>query len=395
MTLLLAFAITLMIAALISDIARRSVLSTSVLFLLSGFMVGSGWVGHMVQPSEALLERAAELALFSVLFSDGMRTGGVGEIRRFWHLPGRALLIGMPLTIAGVAALAHYLVHLDWSMSLLIAAALSPTDPVFVSAIFGFESVPKMITHVLNIESGMNDGLALPVVLVMMRVVLGGRNSLTDIVADLLLGVCIGIVIPWGCIQLEQVKIFAPAGVFQPLYAFAIGVLVLAISYRFGTNLFLAAFAAGITVASLSQRVKESFEKFGELVAELLKLAALLLFGALIAPRFFRPLPALEYLFVPLAVFAIRPIAILGALYRTELSMRDMLTIGWFGPKGFASVVYGLMILHSGLNHVAHLIGLAIVASILVYSSTDVLIGRHFDRAHKDNISQSTQESIR
>lgn len=101
--------------------------------------------------------------------------------------------------------------RLAWPASLLIAAALSPTDPVFVSALFGFESVPRMIKHVLNIESGMNDGLALPIVLVMMRVVLGGRSSFIEIIIDLLIGVCIGGVIPWVCIKLEQVKLFRPA----------------------------------------------------------------------------------------------------------------------------------------------------------------------------------------
>ena len=382
MVLLLIYALTLLLAVLISGLAKRSVLSTAVLFLAAGFLLGSGLLGRTPGLSEQVLQRMAELALFAVLFTDGMRTGGVGEIRRTWHLPGRALLIGMPLTILGIALLAHFLVKTSWPMSFLIGSALSPTDPVFVAAIFDVEAVPARIKHLLNVESGLNDGLALPLVVLLLSVVSGRGQRPALVIWNLVFGVLIGVAIPWIGIRLEESRFFEAVGLFQPLNAFALGLLVLAVAYATGANLFLAAFAAGVSVASFSASVKESFERFGELIAELLKLAAVFVFGALIAPHFFQVLPFWSYVFVGLAVFAVRPIAIWLALARTELDRHEILTVGWFGPKGFASVVYGLMILAAGNSWAAHLIALAIAASIVVYSSSDILIGRWFQKRH-------------
>ena len=152
MTLLLIFAVTLLIAVLISDIAEKSVLSSAVLFLIAGFLAGRGILGLVPELEPGLLERLSEVALFSILFTDGMRTGGMRSIINSWRLPGRALLIGMPLTIVGIAVVARLMLGVNWVPAFLIAAVLSPTDPVFVSAIFRFEAIPERIKRLLNIE---------------------------------------------------------------------------------------------------------------------------------------------------------------------------------------------------------------------------------------------------
>ncbi|MGH9514432.1 MAG: cation:proton antiporter [Terriglobales bacterium] len=378
LTLFLIFCLVLVIAVLVSEIAEKSVLSSSVLFLAAGFMVGRNLFGKVPDVPPDLLRRIAELALFSILFTDGIRTGGLRCVAEFWHLSGRALLIGMPLTIAGIALIGHGLLHTNWLQAFLVAAVLSPTDPVFVSAVFRFEGVPNSVKRVLNIESGLNDGLALPVVLLLLPHLGGKQGELRSAVFELLLGIVVGIVVPWLVIKLQESRFLNAVGLFEPLNAFAIGLLVLAVCYRSGANIFLGAFAAGITVASLSLQVAEAFERFGELVAELLKLLALLLFGAAMAPRFFVALSPWDYAFVVLATFAVRPLAILLAMAGTELTRREIWVVGWFGPKGFASVVYGILILQAGFGHLAHLVGLAVITSIIVYSSTDIFVGKWF-----------------
>lgn len=382
MTLLLVFAVTLLLAVLVSDIAERGILSAAILFLLVGFLTGRGWLGPTPHISRDLLQRLAEIALFSILFTDGMRTGGVHAIAEFWHLPGRALLIGMPLTIAGIALLAHYSLTNGWIPAFLIASVLSPTDPVFVSAIFRFEGISDRVKHLLNVESGLNDGLALPIVLLLLSRLNGRGESLLEIAEELLLGVAIGTVIPWLGIWLEQSRFFKAAGLFRPLNVFALGLLVLAVCYRTGANLFLAAYAAGIGLASFGGDFVRSFQRFGELLAELFKLAAILVFGAMIAPNFFEVLSAGDYVFIFFATFAIRPPAVALSLIHTELTWHERILAGWFGPKGFASVVYGLLILQAGLTHLAHLVALAVTASIVVFSSTDILVGRWFEKHH-------------
>ncbi|HEX5422599.1 MAG TPA: cation:proton antiporter [Candidatus Acidoferrales bacterium] len=382
MALLLAFAITLVIAVLISGIAEETILSVAVLFLVCGFLLGSGAFGSASTIAPKMLETIAEVALFSVLFTDGMRTGGLRKLAKSWALPTRALLIGMPLTIVGIAVLAHYMARLPWMLAFLIGAALSPTDPVFVSAIFRFEGVPARAKQLLNVESGLNDGLSLAVLIVLLAY--GGLKGpgFTSL-AGMPLGLAIGFGIPFAGLMLEKIRFFRAAGVFHPLNGFALGLLVLAVSYVTGANLFFAGFGAGISVATFGPSFSESFQEFGELVTELLKLAALLVFGVAIAPQFFKVLPLMEYGFILLAVFVVRIVAIWLAMIGSGLTRREMLLTGWFGPKGFASVVYGILIFRAGLYHAADLVALAVTASIVVYSSTDILIGRWFEKRAK------------
>jgi len=131
------FAATLLLAVLISERANRSVLSTAVLFLVAGFLAGDGMVGVMaVSTDYAVVAVLAKLALFSVLFMDGMRVG-VKDLASAWRLPGRALLLGLPLTLVGTAILARWVAGLPRAESFLLGAVLSPTDPVFAAAIVG------------------------------------------------------------------------------------------------------------------------------------------------------------------------------------------------------------------------------------------------------------------
>lgn len=108
-----------------------------------------------------------------------------------------------------------------------------------------------------------------------------------------------------------------------------------------GANLFLAAFAAGIIVATVGPEVRNSFRRFGELVRELLKLFAILLFGALISPAFLMDIGLAGYLFALLALLAVRPLALGIALVGSGLARREWVAAAWFGPKGFAPMIYG------------------------------------------------------
>lgn len=381
--LLLAFAVVLLIAVLVSSLANRTILSTAVLFLVAGFLVGDGVLGIVpLVGDDDSVATLAELALFAVLFTDGMRVG-VDDLRRAWRLPGRALLIGLPLTLLVTAAFAHWVVGLGWAESLLIGAVLSPTDPVFASALVGNDMVPGRLRHLLNVESGVNDGLALPFVVVLLAVSQGSEDlHLGDLAGELLLGIAIGVLIPLVAIKLEDTKLFEASRHYAPLNAVAIGLLVLAVSEVTHGNLFLAAFSAGVTVATVGRRQREAFQDFGELIAELLKLAALLVFGALITPSFLGEVSWQGWVFALLAIFVARPVALAVSFIGAQLNLREQVAAMWFGPKGFASVVYGLLVLNSGISQadlLFHLIAVTVVLSILLHSSTDVIVARWFD----------------
>lgn len=377
-----AFAVLLLLGVLISERASRTVLSTAVLFLLGGFVLGRGVLDVIpMEPGDPAVGILAQLALFSVLFTDGMKVG-LSDLRRAWRLPGRALLFGLPLTLLITALLAHYLLGLPWPQAFLLAAVLAPTDPVFAAAIVGRTEVPGRLRHLLNVESGLNDGLALPIVLVLLAVT-GGTNSGIGVLAEEIgLGIVVGIAIPLIVIGLERLPFLKATKGLQPLLTVSIGLLVLAICLVTGANLFLAAFAAGITVATAGPGFRKEFEQFGELVSELLKLAAILVFGALITPTFlFHEITWSGWAFAVLAIVAARPLALFISFLGTRLPAKEQLAAMWFGPKGFASVVYGLLVLQSGISHaneLFHLIALVIVLSILAHSSTDVLVAKQF-----------------
>lgn len=381
--LLLCFAALLLVAVLISERANRTVLSTAVLFLLGGFVLGKGMLGVIdIRTGDPLVAGLAELALFSVLFTDGMRVG-VADLRSAWRLPGRALLLGLPLTLVITAAAAHYVAGLPWLHSFLLGAILAPTDPVFAAAIVGREEVPRRLRHLLNGESGVNDGLALPVVLVLLAAAGGTSTSGWQLLEEIGLGVLVGLVVPLVVLRLERLSFLQATKGLQPLLAVSIGLLVLGICTATHANLFLGAFTAGITLASVGPEFRHEFEQFGELITELLKLAAILVFGALITPNFlFQEIAVSGWVFAVLALLVARPLALLASFAGSDLPRRQQVAAMWFGPKGFASVVYGLLVLESGIGRseeVFHLVALVIVLSILAHSSTDILVARQFD----------------
>ena len=387
MTVLLIFAISLFIAVLLSELADRSVLSMAVLFLFAGFLCGPGMLEFIaLEPTDPLVQRLAELALFSILFSDGMRLN-LRDFTSKWRLPGRALLMGLPLTLLGTAVLGHYVAGLGWMEALLVGAILCPTDPVFAAAIIGREEIPPRLRHLLNVESGLNDGLALPIVLALMALVSHEALHVGELATELALGILLGVAVPWiGC-KIEQSRFFAVRKSFEPIFAFSLGLLVLALGYLTHANLYLAAFAAGITVTTLRTDLRDEFHQFGEIVAELLKLAALLVFGVLMSPTFFAEVPALGYVFAALALFVVRPLAITIAFTRSGLDWREKITAGWFGPKGFASVIYGLLIVQGavpGADRMFHLVAVVVVGSMVAHSSTDVLFARWFRQKEGD-----------
>jgi NhaP-type Na+/H+ or K+/H+ antiporter len=276
---------------------------------------------------------------------------------------------------------------LVWPEALLIGAILAPTDPVFAAALVGNDKVPARLRHLLNVESGINDGLALPFVVLFLAVAAGSDNLHPgELGLELGIGLAIGVLLPLAAILLERTRLFSASTQYEPLNAVAIGLLVLAVGKVTHGNLFLAAFAAGITVATFGPRQRESFEHFGELVAELLKLAALLVFGALISLEFLAEIPWTGWIFAVLALVVARPVALWLSFLGSKLNLREQAAAMWFGPKGFASVVYGLLVLESGIaaaDQVFHLVALTIVLSILAHSSTDVLVARAFDEARE------------
>ncbi|MFG3659409.1 cation:proton antiporter [Streptomyces sp. NPDC047706] len=383
MVLVAVFGVALLVAVLLSGLAARTVLSTSFLFLAGGALVSDGFLGLIhITPDSELVSVTADLALFAVLFTDGMHVS-LPKLRAGWRNPVRALGLGMPLAFLFMALVTHFLVGLDWTTSFLVGAVLAPTDPVFASAIVSRREVPAKLRQLLNVESGINDGLALPVVLVLIAAAGPAAGSAEaspgKIALELLLGLVLGIALPLLVNRLARFRLLGAEPKLQPLLPLATGVILYGACHLTHANPYLAAFSAGAAVVHLSPEAKAAFEPLGEALA---KFAALLVFGALLTPRLFGDLSFGGYVAVVLAIVLIRPASLLLSLVGTSFSRKEKLVAAWFGPKGFASVVYGLLVLQSGIPQAEEaftLIAVCIAFSIVAHSSTDVPIARAFD----------------
>ncbi|MFE0087927.1 cation:proton antiporter [Streptomyces sp. NPDC058991] len=391
MVLVAVFGAALLIAVLLSGLAARTVLSTSFLFLVGGALVSDGFLGLIhITPDSEIVAVTADLALFAVLFTDGMHVS-FPKLRAHWKNPARALGLGMPLAFVGMAVVTHYLAGLDWTTSFLVGAVLAPTDPVFASAIVGRKEVPAKLRQLLNIESGINDGLALPFVLIFI-VAAGPTSGHTEasfgkIALELGLGLAFGVMLPLLVNGLARFRLLGAEPKLQPLLPLATGIILYAVCHLTHANPYLAAFSAGAVITAVSPEAKTAFEPLGEALAELAKFAALLVFGALLTPQLFGDLSFGGYVAVVLAIVLIRPASMLLSLVGTRFDRRERLVAAWFGPKGFASVVYGLLVLQAGIpqgEQAYTLIAVCIAFSIIAHSSTDVPIARIF---HVDDLA--------
>ncbi|GAA2112290.1 cation:proton antiporter [Microlunatus panaciterrae] len=383
MTLTILFGACLLVAVLVSGMAARTVLSTSLIFLLTGALAGQGGLGLVsLDANSPLVGNLADLALFTVLFVDGTALRNLrGE--GSWRQPARALGVGMPLAFGGVAVLAHFLAGFDWITSMLVGAVLAPTDPVFASAIVGRSDVPARLRRLLSVESGLNDGLALPAVMILISAAAssGEHAGVGLVVLELLGGLALGVLLPLAVHQLLRVPGLGVEPRIQPLGPLAVGILLYGIAHLTGLNPYLAAFAGGVMVARLNPAAQESFAPLGDQCAELAKFAALLVFGALLTPALLASVGVGGWIVAVLSLVLVRPASLYLSLLGGNLERRELFAAAWFGPKGFASVVYGLLVLHSGIPQAKdayELVAVCIGLSIIAHSSTDVPVARMF-----------------
>ncbi len=294
-----------------------------------------------------------------------------------------ALLLGLSLTLLMMAGAAHLLLGFDWRMALLIGAVLAPTDPVLAAAVVNREGMPASVRRLLNLESGLNDGLALPIVLLLRGLAAQPPRSPGVLLAEVLGGVALGLAVPRLAHYLvpNAQRVRASS---RPLYALALGLLLHALASLTTANQYLAAFVAGSTIATVSPDLRDSYQPLREHVVQVFKLAALLAFGAMLHPARLLELQWQELALVAFALFVARPGGLLLTLLGSSMPWSHSAVAAWFGPKGFASLLYAMLVLHAGLpqsERLYELSALVIAVSIVLHSSTDVPLGRRLARS--------------
>jgi NhaP-type Na+/H+ or K+/H+ antiporter len=380
---LLLLGVVLVLVSALSGWLHGTVLSASVVSLAAGIVLA--WTGAItVRPDAQLLFIAVELALLLTLFADGLAVEAE-LLRTHWQPATRALVLALPLTLCLITLSGRLLFHqLSWSEAFLLGAILSPTDPVVTSSVVTSERVPETIRHTLNLESGLNDGLALPLVLFFLVLASPGGNAareglhvLGEVGAGALIGIALALLAGWLLARL-------PGGGIRHHYQ---GVYALGVAFAaFGTaeatygNGLIAAFVAGIALALARHDIPSTFALFNESLSVAFQVITFVLFGALIFATGWHGSGWRLAIFIGFVLLVARPAAVLVAFWTVRLARPEKLFIAWFGPKGVASMLFALLVLASTDPHrslIFEVAAYAVVASIAAHGLTDT-IGSHW-----------------
>jgi NhaP-type Na+/H+ or K+/H+ antiporter len=397
-TAVLAFGLLVMGGALVSGLVRRSFLSLTALFVLAGFLLGHGGLDVLsFDPRGGFVADLAIVALIVILFRDGLEVESE-MLQKAWQFPLRKLVLAMPLTALVVAGTARALTDLGWTECLLLGALLAPTDPVLSSSVVTNPRVPRVVRHSLNLESGMNDGLALPAVLAFTAALVGAgpdgepfvwwRFVLQDVTLGFAFGIVMGllasVVMPRDRranhgIPEHQGSLYVLGTAFAT-YGVAVGLPPQG-------NGLIAVFTCAIVLGIRRPDLRETFERRADDVVEIVKLGVFVVFGSLLTlgGLFGDGWAAVAVVAVTLLVA--RPAAIWVALAGTGLPAALKGFMAWFGPKGVATMTFSLLVLSSGFagdERIFNLAALCVFASILVHGLTDTpgadWIGRRDER---------------
>ena len=377
----LALGCLLILGALLSGLARRTFVSLTAVFVIAGFILGDGVTGIVhLDPQSPFVSELATVALIVILFRDGLEVDGE-VLQSHWHLPLRKLVLAMPLTAVIIAAGTRLLTGLSWTESFLVGALLSPTDPVLSSTVVTNPRVPAVVRHSLNLESGLNDGLALPAVLALSAaLVVGGahfvwwRFVIENLVIGFAVGVVLGFAAAWLAPRDARLQDGIPAhqrSLFALGTAFATyGVAVLT---PHGNGL-IAVYVAAIVLGVRRPDVRGYFERQAADMVELVKLGIFVVFGSLLTLHGLFGSGWAAVGVVILTLLVARPIAVFAALAGTRTDVATRAFMSWFGPKGVATMTFSLLVLSQpiGANStIFNLAALTVFCSILAHGATD------------------------
>jgi NhaP-type Na+/H+ or K+/H+ antiporter len=383
---LLILGLLLSAAAALSGWLHGTVLSISVLSVAAGVTLALLDVVE-ADPGTQVVVLLVELALILTLFSDGLLVESE-LLRAHWGPPARALVIAMPVTLVLLALAAKGLFpELTWAEAFLLGAVLSPTDPVVTSAVVTAERVPRVIRHTLNLESGLNDGLALPFVLFFLVLATAQDDAGTEaaeLAGEAVVGALIGIGL---AVVAARLLPRLPGGgmrrAYEGSYALGLGFAAFGLADVTYGNGLIAAFVAGIALAAARHEIPEAFAEFNESVSAVFQIATFFVFGALIVATGWdwELWPLL--VFIPFALLVARPAAVLLSFVGVSMPLPHKLFIAWFGPKGVASMLFALFVLASSAPDrtlVFDVASFAILASIFAHGLTDTVGARWIER---------------
>jgi NhaP-type Na+/H+ or K+/H+ antiporter len=372
--------------ALVSRRIRGTPITAPIVFVGFGFLVGPRGLDWIDLPtSSELIHWLAKLTLVLILFTDasGIR---LRALERERVLPLRLLGIGLPLTLAvgfGVAALLFGDLEL-WEAGIL-AVILAPTDAALGQAVVTNEKVPGRIRQSLNVESGLNDGICVPILAVCTAGAAAAESAEAMQASDYWIrfglesigyGVLSGVVVGLFAVRLVDWSIRAGwmSHGWQRLSMIGIPLLAFTIAEATGGSGFIASFVAGLSVGHTTRHIKGHVMEFAEDAGDLLSLFTWLIFGGVlvtVAIDHFTWQVAL-YAVLSLTVVRMAPVAV--ALLGMRLNRTTVAFLGWFGPRGLASIVFTMELIQNdavaGRSTIAQVVTWTVLLSVIIHGVT-------------------------
>ncbi len=397
---LIAFAVLTFGWSLLSAKVEQLDMSGPIIFVAAGLILCNG-PGHLLDVSATTdaVHGLAELTLALVLFADASRVNP-RELRLSAGFPIRLLAVGLPLTFAaGFGLAAALFTSLPWEMAALLGAVLAPTDASLSASIVSDQSVPETIRRALNVESGLNDGIITPVVtalLVASAALLGvgagdqhASSPWAAALLDLGGGIVIGAAVGLGGGRLVAAARsrgwIADGG--RRVAVLMLPLLALGVSQQADVNYFVAAFVAGLAFRAATGVDDEKTVELPELLGRVLTLAVWFVFGAVLLLDGLKAADWRIALYAAASLTVIRMVPVALSLIGSGADRPTTLFIGWFGPRGLASVVFGLLIVEDlpvsdpGVETIVSAIVVTILMSVLAHGVTArplaTWIGRH------------------
>ncbi len=390
-------------------LVRRNITGATV-FAVAGYVVGNpdwGWLPVDVETSTIHL--VAEVTLALVLFSDASRVN-LRKLRSDLLLPTRLLAVGLPVSvILGALLAAVLLTDLPWALACFLGAALAPTDAALSIQVIDDERIPARLRRALNVESGLNDGIATPIVTVTLGIAASQLGLVTEsesyeagsalrelgvgIVIGLIVGAVGALVISWSVRRAWMM-----VGT-RRIAVLAVAIASLALALAADGNGFIAAFIAGIVFGTLLDKTGSDLERVDELPelgGQLLGLVVWFLFGAALVPIAFEHLDAALVFYALLSLTVVRMLPVALSLLGARIERRGVVFIGWFGPRGLASVVFALLALEelgdtsAPVNRAVAAVALTVLFSVVLHGITAGPGARRYVRSGSDELTTRT-----
>ena len=385
-------AFLIFVFGLFSRLSERSPITAPMVFVAVGIIASPYGVEFLKAGINAPLVRViAEVTLVMVLFVDAS-TLDVRSLIRERGLPFRLLLIGLPLAmLLGVLSARLLFENMNMWALCLMAFILSPTDAALGQAVVKSPVVPENIKRAINVESGLNDGIALPPILVCIAALTAAATEqapahywITFTMKQFLFGPLLGGLVGWlgGALVDKASQAGWMNSTFQRLTSASLAVLAFALAETFHGNGFIAAFFGGLMLGTHTPIVRERIQEFGEAEGQQLQLFVFLLFGLILVPKAvgYWDSRALLYAVLSLTIIRMLPVAI--SLVGTNLARPSIAFIGWFGPRGIASILYLLIVVinvgPAGHEQMISVIVLTVLLSVFLHGVTAVPLSRLF-----------------